>query len=109
MQVEASSVLQGSMELDKARCHVDQIRHRVILTDKHAHGGQGVGDSIGYFARHQVGVLLIRDWGPYPRITERLYLCRVRRSGCDMAAEQDIVVTVRVERGIEVHQVNGLR
>src|SRR5689334_539966 len=72
------------------------------------HRCQGIGYFRRYPAGHESGVLLIGCRSPYPSIAKRLDLSSIRGPGVAMIAEQHIVIAVRIERRVQIHEVDRL-
>lgn len=105
VEVETSGRLEHAVELDQADGHHGEIGHHVVLAEEAAHGPEQLGRAGPAGAHHLVeGVL--RLVVPVPRILERLDL----RVGAvpGLRLEQNVVVGVRVERRVEVDEIDAL-
>ena len=101
MEVQRACPFQDAAQLNKPRCHVDEVGHRVVLTEQRPEGAQRVSRTGGYAAGDSLAVLLVGDRGrPMPRVIERFDLSRVGSVLDVMPGEDDVVVPVRVERRV---------
>ena len=104
MQIQAAGGFEDAMQFHQARRHHRQIRHhrgipqQIMQGIHHLHHG-GLRAVVHKF---RVGLRGVR---PIPGVGEgvKLRLARLARS----LAEQDVVIRVGIERGVQVNKVNA--
>ncbi len=104
VQVQTTGWFQDAMQFHKSRRHHHQIRHHLVraneLTQRANHRGYALGRIL-----HQIFVRMLRAFAPVPRVVKCFNL-RVRFRAA-LVLEQHVVRTIRVERRIEIDQVNA--
>ena len=105
VQVEAAGGLQDAVKLGHALRHHRQVGHHVVLAEEGAHRLEHVAELLRAI-RHQLAVGELGLHAPVPGVVEGGDLGR--RLLAALFGEQDVIRGVRVERRVEVDQVDAL-
>ena len=105
VQIERARRFQHAMQFDEPHRHHGEIGHHVVLAEKLPHRHQH-GRGVGIARLHHLVERLLGAWRPVPSIVEgldlRLRLVPVRR------LEKHVIGRVRIERRIEIDEINAL-
>ena len=98
------------MELDQSDGHLDDVGEHLVDTDSDPEGANDLGDrtrdpTAVAGAVRQEGVRVLRGWTPMPGVFEREQLRVTLPPG--LVLEDDVVVTARIERRVEVDKIDG--
>ena len=107
MQIQRAGFLQHTVQFEEAHGHHGEVGHHVVFAQETPHGAQHVG-GVGIATRHHPVEGAFGDIVPVPGVLEGLDL------GLGLLAarrlEQHIVIGVRVERRVEIDQIDtGIR
>ena len=107
VEVQAAGRFQHAVQFDQADRHHRQIGHHVVVAQEAAHGVQQV-ERLGMAAARDPVEGVLRAVVPVPAILERGDLRIGGRAGG--RAEEDVVGGIRIERRVEIDQVDaGIR
>ena len=97
--------LRNAVEFDHSLGHHHEVGHHIVPSEEAPHRREEVADAARAGGNH-VLVGGLRLDAPMPRVVERLNLRR--REFAARLAEEHVVGGVRVERRVEVDEVNAL-
>ncbi len=105
VEIEAARGPEHAMQLDQPDRHHRQIGHHVVVAEERAHRGEHVEGARPPAVHHLVKGIL-RRVVPVPAVFERFDLCVRFAARC--SAEQDVVIGIRIERRIEIDEIDAV-